>query len=143
VHCHGGGQVPLIELQDVGDLLEIIAVFFQVLVQVFQGFNVGVQALFLRISHKDHAVHAAQDQFSAGIVKYLAGDGIKMKAGAKTPDCAEIEGKKVKKKRAVRFRGQGDHLALLLVDRLIENVLQVRGLTAQAGAVIHDLAVNF
>jgi hypothetical protein len=66
-----------------------------------------------------------------------------VEAGAEAPDCAKIEGKKVKKERAVRFRGQGDHLALLFVDRLIENVLQVRGLTAQAGAVIHDLAVNF
>src|SRR6478735_5006099 len=142
-HGHGAGQVTLIELQDVRDLLEVVTVFFQVFLQVFQRFNVGVEALFLRIGHKDHAIHAAQDQLSAGIVKDLAGNGIEMESGAKAADSSQIEREEVKEECPVRFRGQGDHLALLFVDRFIENMLQVRGLTAQTGAVIDDLAVNF
>src|SRR6185503_7499147 len=106
-------------------------------------FNIGVHTLFLRICHKDHSIHAAQDQFSTGIVKNLAGNGIKMESGAEAADSPQIERQKVKEERPVRLRGQGDHLALLFVDRLIENMLQVRRLTAQTSAVVDDLAVNF
>src|SRR6266849_4064450 len=65
-----------------------------------------------------------------------------MEAGAEAAYSAKIQRKEVKEERAVGLRGQGDHLAFLLVYRLIENMLQVRGFTAQTGAVVHDLAVN-
>src|SRR6185369_2954403 len=89
------------------------------------------------------AIHAAQDQFSAGIVKNLAGNGIEVESRPEAADSPQVEGQEVKEQGSVRFRGQGDHLALLFIDRLIENMLQVRGLNAQTGAVINDLAVNF
>src|SRR6185437_10028285 len=66
-----------------------------------------------------------------------------MEAGTEAANSAEIEGQKVKKQGTVSLRGQGDHLAFLFVCRFIENMLQVRCLTAQTGAVIDDLAVNF
>src|SRR5471030_2660361 len=65
-----------------------------------------------------------------------------MEAGAEAAHGAQVKRQEVKEERAVRFGGQGDHLAFLLVDRSIVNMLQVRGFAAQTGAVIHDLAVN-
>src|SRR5437016_4449166 len=53
----------------------------------------------------------------------------------------QIERKKIKEQGAVRLCGQRDHLSLLLLGRFIKDILQVRGLTAQACAVIHDLAI--
>jgi hypothetical protein len=66
-----------------------------------------------------------------------------VESGTEAADSPQVKGQKIKEERPVRFRGQGDHLALLFIDRLIENMLQVRCLTAQTGAVINDLAVNF
>src|SRR5947209_3653844 len=66
-----------------------------------------------------------------------------METRAEASNCSEIQRQEVKEERTVGFRRQGDHLAFLLVDRLIENMLQVRCFTAQTGAVINDLAVNF
>jgi hypothetical protein len=66
-----------------------------------------------------------------------------MEAGTKAPDSAQVEGQKVEEEGTIGLRGQGDHLAFLFVCRLIENMLQVRSLTAQTGAVVDDLAVNF
>ena len=79
------------------------------------------------------------------LIKYafLIDERSEVEAGAKAADSAKVEGQEVEEERPVRFRGQRDHLALLFVDRLIENMLQIRGLTAQTGAVIDDLAVNF
>src|SRR5262249_20671793 len=55
---------------------------------------------------------------------------------------AQIERQKIEKEGSIGLRSQGDHLAFLFVCRFIENMLQIRGLTAQTGAVIDDLAVN-
>src|SRR5262249_12498601 len=105
--------------------------------------NVGVEAFFLGIGHKHHAIHAAEDQLTAGVVKDLARNGIQGKACAETAHSPQVEWQEVKKQRPVSLRGQGGHLAFLFVCRFIENMLQVLGLTAQTGAVIDDLAVDF
>src|SRR5262249_62418972 len=105
--------------------------------------NVGVEAFFLGIGHKHHAIHAAEDQLTAGVVKDLARNGIQVKARAEAAHSPQVEWQEVKKQGPVSLRGQGDHLAFLFVCRFVENMLQVRGLTAQTGAVIDDLAVDF
>src|SRR5262249_14350419 len=133
----------LVELEDIGDLLEVVAVLLEVLLEVLQGFQVGVQAFFLGIGHEDHSIHAAQDQFAAGVVENLSGDGVKVKPGAQAADGTQIQGKEVEEQGAISLRGQRDHLALLLVGGLIKDELQVRGLTTQTSAVIYDFAVDF
>src|SRR6185369_2444381 len=95
----GAGQVALVELEDVRDLFEIVAVFFKVFLEVFQGLNIGIKAFLLRIGHKDHAVHAAQDQLAAGIVKHLAGNGIQMEAGAEAAHGAQVKGQEIEEER--------------------------------------------
>src|ERR1700737_3926401 len=65
-----------------------------------------------------------------------------MKAPLESAPAAEVEGEKVEEQRAIRFRGQGDELSFGLRIRLVVDPLQVGGLAAQTGAVVHDLAVD-
>src|SRR5206468_2169380 len=54
-------QVALVQLEHVGNLVEVVAVFFQVRHQVFERFDVGVHALLLRVGDEYNAIHAAQN----------------------------------------------------------------------------------
>jgi hypothetical protein len=136
------GQIALVELEHVGNFVEVVAMLFQVRHQVVEGFDVGVLALLLRIGDEDDAVHAAQDQFAAGVIEDLSGDGVEVNAGLEAAYRAEIERQEVEEQRAFGFGGQRDHLALLLIRGFLVDHLQIRGLAAEAGAVVHDLAVN-
>jgi len=65
--------------------------FFQVFLQIFQRLQIGIQTLFLRIGHKDHAVGALQDQFAAGLVEHLAGHRVEVQPRLKAAHGAQIE----------------------------------------------------
>ena len=143
IERHGVGQVALIELQHVRDLLEIVAVLAKILLQVLQRLDIGVHAFFLGVRHENDTVYATQDQLAAGIVEDLAGYRVKVDASLEAANTAEIEGQEVEEKGAFRLRGQRDHLALLLLAGLLINKLQIGRLAAETGAVIDDLAINF
>src|SRR5271163_3807104 len=66
-----------------------------------------------------------------------------MEAGFESAHSSQIEGQKIKKQSAVGFRGQGNHLALLILSGVIVNPLQVGGFSAQTWTVVHQLAINF
>ena len=66
-----------------------------------------------------------------------------MKARLETAHRPQIQGQEVEEERAVRFRRQGDHFPLLVLSRVIVNPLQVGGLSAKTGTVVHQLAINF
>src|SRR6266571_8366866 len=66
-----------------------------------------------------------------------------MKARLESAHRSQIQWQKVEKKRAVRLRRQRNHLALLVLSRVVVNPLQVRGFSAQTWTVIHQLAVDF
>src|ERR1043166_8835839 len=55
----------------------------------------------------------------------------------------KLERHEVEEKRAVGFRRQADQLAARLRRGRLENVLQIRCLTTQPGAVVNNLAVDF
>src|SRR5208282_1390515 len=129
-------------LQDVGNRVEIELVFLQVLAQVVECFEVGVEPLFLRIRDEDHAVRALENQSPARLVKHLAGNRIEVKAGAESPDGAQIERKEIEEKRAVGFGRERDHFALLIRSRVVVNPLQIGGFAAKTGTVVHKLAVD-
>src|SRR5580658_14758 len=137
------GEVALVELQDVGDRGEVEVMIFQMLAQVLERFEVGVEALFLRIGDEDHAIGAFQDQAAASFVENLSGNGVEMKAGAKTAHGAQIERKKIEEKSAIGFGGKRNHLSLLIRSGVLVDPLQVGGLPAKAGTVVNKLAVNF
>src|SRR5512138_114419 len=135
-------QVALVVLDHVRDLVEVVALLGEVHSQVLDRLDVGLHALDLRVGHEDDTVHALQDQLPAGVVEHLAGDRVEVEAGLEPPDLAEREGQEVAEERALGLGRQGDHLPLRVRVRLRVDVLQVRRLPAEAGAVIDDLAVD-
>ena len=99
-HLVGGkniGHVALVELQHVGDGSEVELVFLQMLAEVFERFEVGIQPLLLGIGHEHDAVGAFQNQLAAGLVKNLPRNGIEMEAGFESADGTQVERKKIKK----------------------------------------------
>src|ERR1700678_4447845 len=95
VHRQDIGQVAFVQLQNVGNLLEVIAMFFKVVHQVVERLDVGVHTLLLRIGDKDNAVYSAQDQLAAGVVKHLAGNGVEVNSGLETAHRSEISRQEV------------------------------------------------
>src|SRR5207248_5600812 len=57
-------------------------------------------------------------------------------------DLAERKGKEIEEEGALGLGGEGDHLPLRLLVGVRVDVLQIRRLPAEAGAVIDDLAVD-
>ncbi|OIQ83748.1 3-hydroxyadipyl-CoA dehydrogenase [mine drainage metagenome] len=58
-HCHGVGQIPLVVLENEGDLLDVQPVGIQVVVEVRQRVHVLLHLGFAGIRHEHHAVGAA------------------------------------------------------------------------------------
>src|SRR5215472_14618917 len=135
-------QISFVQLQNVGNLVEVVAVLFQVGHQVLERFDVGVHALFLRIGDENNPIHAAQDELAAGVVEDLSGNGVEVDAGLEAAHRAKIEGQEVEEQRALGLGGERDHLAFLLICSLLIDHLQIRGLAAQSGAVIHDFTID-
>ena len=113
------------------------------LAQVVERFQIGVEPLFLRIRDEDDAIGALQNQAATRFVKYLAGNRIEMEARLESAHGAEIERKKIEEKGAIGLGRERDHFPLLARARMLVNPLQIGGLPAQAGTVVHELAVNF
>jgi len=141
---HGGGRgcVALVQLEDIGDGPDVEAVFLEVRGQVRDGFDVGLHAGLLAVGHEYDPVTAAQDELPAGIVEDLARHGVEVEADLEALDGAHIEGEEVEEQCAVGLRGEADQLAPLVGVGLLEDPLDVRGLAAKAGTVVHDLAVD-
>src|SRR4051794_3857219 len=135
-------EIPLVELQGVGDRRQVEPVLLQVLFQVADRLDVRLHPLLLAVGHEDHAVDPLEDQLAAGVVEHLAGDGVEVEAGGEAADAPEVERQEVEEERAVGFGRQGDHLALRLGGGLVVDVLQIGRLPAQAGPVVDDLAVD-
>src|SRR4029077_4834273 len=101
IHGHHVGEIALVKLQHVGNCAELELVLLEVLFQVLERFQIGVQPLLLRIRDKNHSIRALQDQFAASFVKDLSGDRVQVKPSFETSNRAQIEWKKIKKKRAI------------------------------------------
>jgi hypothetical protein len=66
-----------------------------------------------------------------------------VKARAKSAYRPQIQRKEIEEKRAIRFGRQRNHLSLLVRSGVVVNPLQVGGLPAKTGTVIHQLAIYF
>ena len=93
------GQVALIQLQDIRNLVEVVAVLFQVGHQVVERLGISIHALLLGVGHKYNPVHTAQNQLSAGIVKNLSGNRVEMNAGLEAAYRAEIQAEENQRNR--------------------------------------------
>ena len=66
-----------------------------------------------------------------------------MEARLEAADFAQRQRQEVEEERALGLRGQRDHLALRLGTGARVDELQIRGLPAEPGAVVDQLAVDF
>ena len=132
-------QVALVVLEHQRDFVRIDAVEPQVGPEVLQALHIRLAHRRLRVGHEHHAVRPAQDQLARRVVEHLAGNGVELHADFLTGDRAQLHRHEVEEQRAVRLRRHGDHLALVLQLRIPIDLLEVRRLPAQAGAVVHQL----
>lgn len=135
------GQIPFVVLHDEGNLENVIALLGQVLLEILNALDVGFHTLDLGIGHKDNTIDTFEDQFAGCIVKDLSWNGIEVKTCLETADSSEFERQKIEKKRSIRLRGQGDHLALGFRIGPVIDTLQVCGLATQTRTVVYDLAI--
>src|SRR5258708_6301236 len=142
VHWQHIWQVALVQLQDIGNLVEVIAVLFQVRHQVVERLDVGVHALLLGVGNEHDAIHAAQNQLAAGVIKDLPWDRVQVNARLEAPHRTQIQRQEIEEQGSIGLGGERDHLALLLFGCFLEDELQIRRLAAQSGAVVDDLAVD-
>src|SRR5712671_6582418 len=138
----GVGQIALVVLDHVGDLVEVVPLLGEIGAQVLHRLHVGFGALDLRVGDEHHAVHALEDQLAGGVVEDLAGHRVEMEAGLESTDLAQRQGEEVEEEGALRLRGQRDHLPLRLLVGVRVDVLEIRRLSAEPRAVVDDLAVD-
>lgn len=111
--------------------------------QIAQAFNIGIEALLLRIGHEDNPIDPLQDKPAAGIVVDLARHGIKMKADFKSVDQAQLQRQEIEEQCPLRVGGKRHHLSLIGGMDFLIDVIQIGGLAAQTRTVIHNLAIDF
>ena len=82
LHRYDIRQVPLVVLNDIGNLVEIISLLREIDAQIFDALDIRLHALDLRVRNKHNAVHAFQDQLPACVVEHLAGNGVEDGTGS-------------------------------------------------------------
>ena len=134
----GGGQVPLVVLEDHGDG-GVDLVGEEVAPQALQALEVRVEHGGLAVRHEDHGVAALEDHAARRLVEDLPRDRVDLHAGAHAADGAELDGQEVEEEGAVGLGGEGDQLALVLEGQVVVDPLEVRRLPAEAGPVVDEL----
>ena len=134
--------IPLIVLNDKRNLVDIVALLRHILAEIVHAFQVRLQALQLRISNEDHSVYALEDQLATRVIEHLPRYGVQVEPCLEASDFTERKRQEIEKERPLCFRCEADHLALSVRICALVNVLQVGGFTAEARAVVDDLAVD-
>ncbi len=129
-------------MQHIRKLHEFVSVSEQILFEVIQGFEVGIHALFLRVGYKDHSIDSLENQLAGRFIKNLSGNGVEMKASLEAADRPQLQGHEIKEQRSIGFGCETNQLTPGLRGGRIVDVLKIRGLAAESGAVIDDLAVD-
>jgi hypothetical protein len=132
------GEVALVVLEDDGELVEMNAYLRQVRAQIDHALDIGVLHGPLGVGDEDDAVHTLQDELAGGVVEDLARDGIELDAGLEASDDPDVERKQVEKERPVRLRLERDHLAPGAGGGAAVDMVEVRRLSTQTGAVVDD-----
>jgi len=123
-------------------VLIVAPVFAQVLPQVPQALEIGVQARALRVDDEDHAVNALQDQPAARPIMHLPRHGVQMKARLKSSNPPKIERQEIKEQRSLSLSRNREQIALGILRHLCMNVLEVAGFASHTRAIVDDFAVN-
>jgi hypothetical protein len=138
-HGHDVADVPLVVLEDQGHVFEAEAQLGQVLLQVAERLDVGVEGRGLAIGDEDDPIHPLEHELAGGVVEDLAGDGVELQPDLHAADDPHVERQQVEEQGAVGLGLQAHHVAAGLGRGALVDGLQVGGLPAQARAVVHDL----
>src|ERR1051326_5869061 len=136
------GEVALVVLDDERDLRQVVAVLGHVVVQVLHRLDVGLHTLDLAVRDEHDPVHPFEDELPAGVVVHLPRHRVEVEPRLEAADGAQVHREEVEKQGALRLGGEGDHLAARVGRDFAIDVLEIRGLAAQPGAVVHELAVD-
>ena len=107
--------------------------------QVGERLDVGVLHRALRVGDEHDAVDALEHELARRVVEDLAGNRVELDAGLESADHPDVEGQQVEEERPVRLGLERNHLAARTGRRPAVDVVEVGGLSAQTGAVVHDL----
>jgi hypothetical protein len=138
----GIGQIALVVLDDVRDLVQVVALLGEVHAQVLDRLHVGFHALDLAVADEDHPVDTLEDELARGVVEDLARDGVEVEAGLESADLAEAQRQEVEEEGPLGLGGERDHLPLRVLIGIRIDILQIRRLPAQTGPVIDDFAID-
>ena len=133
------GEVALVVLEDERKVFQVNPDLRQVRAQIDHALDVGVVHGPLGVADEDDAIHAFQDELAGGVVEDLARNGIELDAGLEASDDPDVERKQVEEERPVRLRLERDHLAPRARGGAAVDMVEVRRLSTQTGAVIDDL----
>src|SRR5436190_20469158 len=134
-------QVALVVLHYHREFEETLALLGQVAGQLLQRPHVLSQLVALRIGHEHHTVRTVQHRHPCALVKYLAGYGVQVEARLVAMHAAQVERQEVEEQRTLGLSINREQVASCLARHSRVYVLQVRGLTGQAGTVVHNFAV--
>ena len=136
-------QIAFVVLKDDRHFLRIEAIEPQIRLQVFEAVDIRIAHRVLRIGHKHDAVGAAQHEFARGVVEHLTGDGVELHAHFLSGDRAELHRHEVEEERAIRLRRHRNHLPFVVEFRIRVDLLEIRRLPAQTGAVVDEFHRHF
>src|SRR5512146_833650 len=97
----GVGQIPLVVLDDEGELGQVVPVLAHIVVQVLHRLDVRLHALDLAVGDEHDAVHALQDQLAAGVVVHLPGHGVEMEARLEAADRPQVHREEIEEQGAL------------------------------------------
>ena len=132
-------EVPLVILEDEGDLQQVEVVLEAVAAQSVEALQVGVEERDLGVGDEDDAVGAVQHALAGGFVEHLARGGHQLEVDLEIADHPGPDGQEVEEIGPVGLGLEADELAPRGAVELIIDVAEVGRLAAQAGAIVDDL----
>src|SRR2546421_6412977 len=135
-------QIAFVVLQDVGNIVERHVLLGQVVLEIFETFNVFLHFFPLRIGHENNAIDAAQDELAGGVINDLTGDGIELEFGDKAFNNQSVEREKVEEQGAIGCGSERNKVAAVLRINPLMDVAEVGGFAAEGRTVINDLKLN-
>ena len=94
-------EVPLVVLQDVGNLVDRDVLLGEVFREIAKTFDVFLHFFPLRIGHENDSIDAAQDELAGRIVDDLARDGVELEFRDEAFDHDRVQGQEIEEQRAV------------------------------------------
>src|SRR5207237_10499567 len=123
-------QVTFVVLNCYRQLTQTRPLSFQVVFQIQQRLDIGIDGSVLTVSDEDDTVSALEHELPRRVVVDLTGHGVELQLRSHTADFSDVEGEEVEEERAIGLRGQREHLALRIRGKGIVNKLQIGGFAA-------------